>query len=145
MPELQSDPSAYLNKLRLVIGVREKRSAPGHTRYLFKHGAPEASERIARRIGYSYRVDLHVSFFDSITKLLVGISAVVILAVRDDQQRLLGVAALLNLLDGDVGGIVKGCGSMCVREHQVPENGVTGCSEVLHKLRAIIKCYQKEV
>src|SRR4030095_3198275 len=124
MPELQSDPSAYLNKLRLVIGVREKRSAPGHTRYLFKHGAPEASERIARRIGYSYRVDLHVSFFDSITKLLVGISAVVILAVRDYQKSFLRVTALLNFLDRDVGGVVKSSGAMSVREHQAPENAV---------------------
>src|SRR5882724_7803909 len=145
VPKLQCDSRAYLDKFRLVVVVREECAAAGHPRNLFEYRTPVAGERIIIRVRNTYRIDLHVRFFDDVSKLLIRIAAVVVLTVRDYQERPLWVAALLNLFNADVGGVVK-CGrTVWIREHQVAEDAVSRCGEVLYQLCAIVECYQEEI
>ena len=88
---------------------------------------------------------MDVRFLDSVSQLLVGVSAVVILTVGDYQQRLLGLATLLDLFNRDVGGVVKRSRPVWTREHKVPENAVTRGREVLHELRAIVETDQEKI
>src|SRR5262245_48173417 len=145
MSKLQGDARAYLDELRLVISVREERSASGHASNFFEHRTPKPRQRVACRVGDPNRVNLNIRFFNPVAKLLVGISAVIVLPVRDYQQRLLGVTALLDLFNGDVCRIVERCRAMGRDEHQMAKHAIARNREVLNQLRPIVERDQEEV
>src|SRR5262245_55341014 len=107
MPKLERDSRAYLDQFRLIVGIREERAAAGHPRDLLEDRTSKAGKRIIDRIRYPDSVDLNVGFLHSVAQLFVCITAVVILTVRDYQQRFLVVAPLLDLLNTDVCCVVK--------------------------------------
>src|SRR5262245_19456769 len=53
-------------------------------------------------------VDLHVGFFKKFTQLPIVVPGSVVLAVRDDQDRPLVVAALFDFFDAQISGVIKG-------------------------------------
>src|SRR6185503_20848272 len=91
--QLERYPGADFHQFRLIVSVWKEGAAPGHTGYLFKDRAAKAVERVGG-VGYPYGVDLHVRLFHQVAELLVCVAAVIVLAVRDDQQRFLYVSSL---------------------------------------------------
>src|ERR1700730_308793 len=124
MPKLQRDSSACLDKLRFIVSVRKIRTTTGHPRDLFEYRTTNAGQLVIGRISYSYSVNLDIRFLDPIAKLLVSVAAVVVLAVGDYKDRLLGMPALLGFLNCEVGRVVKRSRAVRVNEHQMAENTV---------------------
>src|ERR1700730_11503564 len=139
MPKLQRDSSACLDKLRFIVSVRKIRATTGYPGDLFECRTTKANELVTGRISYSYRVNLDVRFLDPIAKLLVSVSAVVVLAVGDYKDRFPWVPALLGFLDCEVDRVVKRSRAVRVNEHQMAENPVPRGSEVLCQPGAVIE------
>src|SRR4030095_14750441 len=56
----------------------------------------------------AYALGLHVGFFEQFPYLPVVVSRGVVLAVRDNQDRPLVVAALFDFFDAQISGVIKG-------------------------------------
>src|SRR6185503_2273311 len=143
--QFQRYSCAYLDEFGFIVGIREEGASAGHPGDFFEDRAAKARQRIVGRIGYAYRVDLHVSFFDSVSQLLVGVAAVVILAVGDYQQRFLGLTPLLDLFNRQICCVVKRRRTVRVREHEVPEKVVARGGEVLNEFCSIVETDQEEI
>src|SRR5215475_10923276 len=106
MTKLQRNSGDAVFQIDFVRG--EKGASAGHSRDLFQNGlAAHLFCAAAKQIGYSQGVNLNVSLFDNLAKLAVGIAAVVVHTVADDNQSFARVATLPDLFDRDIGGIVK--------------------------------------
>jgi len=86
MAKLERDPGADLDELRFVIGIGKESASAGHSRDFFQNRTAKSRERIAR-IFDAYSVDLNVGFFDPLAQLVICIPAVIVLPIRDNQQR----------------------------------------------------------
>src|ERR1700680_3283511 len=119
MSKLQRDSSARLDKLRFIVSIRKIRATAGHPRNLFEYRTTNARQVVIGGIGYSYSVNFDIRFLDPISKVLVSVAAVVVLAVGDNKERLLGMPALLGLLNCEVDRVVKRSRAVRLNEHQM--------------------------
>src|SRR6185295_16184428 len=122
MTQLKGDARANLDQFGFVVGVGEERATASHSRDLFKNRAPKPGKRVVGRISYADSIDLDIRLFDSVAQLFVCVTAIVVLAVRYQQECFFGMPPLLNFFNRNVGRIVERSGTLRLYEHQMPKD-----------------------
>src|SRR5262245_52101161 len=108
MPEFERDAGRGVFQLR-ARSWEEGFTARG-LRYLLKDRLPLHVQRPASSAAYFDNpdaVNLHAGFLEQFAQFAVGVARGVVLTVRDQEYRVAAVAALLDLLDPEIGGVVE--------------------------------------
>src|SRR5215472_2063843 len=89
-------------------------------------------------------INLHIGLFHHRFDLTLSITAVIVAAVRNDQQGLFAVAGVLHLADAHIDGVQQSGTALRNRVNQFALNVFNRLGEIGAKLRTIIECDHEE-
>ena len=142
---LQFDRDLRADVLKLVNGIRKERSTSGQIAQLVNDcPAGLAGTQLGTPIADNTDCkDLNILFAQKFPNIRKRITAAVVLAIGDEQQRFLRITAFLDSFQADVNGIIEGGHSLRPREHEPALEASNVCREILGDFRAIAEFDQK--